>query len=91
MASRTEALMPTYIFACTHDASSETVQRECQGREQAVQYARRYLERALGDSGQAAGSPASVTVAEAHRDAEPRWLGSWDWSAQDGWLWTPLE
>jgi hypothetical protein len=87
---RTEAQMPTYIFACTHDTSSETVQRDCQGREQAVQYARRYLEQALQEA-DLADAPASVTVAEEHRDAEPRWLGSWDWSAQDGWVWTPLE
>ena len=82
--------MPTYIFACRLGASSETVQRECQGREQAVQYARRYLEKALQEPG-LADSSGSVTVAEAHRDAEPRWLGSWDWSGQDGWLWTALE
>jgi hypothetical protein len=85
-----EALMPSYIFACRHHAASETVQRECQGREQAIQYARRYLEQALQDAGQA-GPAASVTVAEEHWDAEPRWLGSWDWSADDGWAWTPLE
>jgi hypothetical protein len=90
MLQRTEAQMPTYIFACMHDASSETVQRECQGREQAVQYARRYLELALQE-GDLADAPASVTVAEEHRDAEPRWLGSWDWNARDGWVWTPLE
>jgi hypothetical protein len=90
MVSRMEVQMPNYIFACTHDASSETVQRNCQGREQAVQYARRYLELALQDA-DLADAPASVTVAEEHRDAEPRWLGSWDWSARDGWVWTPLE
>jgi hypothetical protein len=82
--------MPSYIFACTHEAVSETVQRECLGREQAVQYARRYLELALQESGQAE-APASVTVAEEHWDSEPRWLGSWDWSAEDGWVWTSLE
>ena len=82
--------MPTYIFSCTHDASSETVQRECQGREQAIQYARRYLEQTLQESGQA-DAPASVSVAEQHRDADARWLGSWDWSAHDGWVWTPLD
>ena len=90
MASRTETLMPTYIFACTHDGSSETVQRECQGREQAVQYARRYLETALQEV-DLTDAPASVTVGEEHRDSEPRWLGSWDWSAGDGWAWTPLD
>jgi hypothetical protein len=90
MASRTEAQMPSYIFACTHDAASETVQRNCLGREQAVQYARRYLELALQEA-TLADAPASVTVAEEHRDAGPRWLGSWDWSARDGWVWTPLE
>jgi hypothetical protein len=82
--------MPSYIFACRHDAASETVQRECVGREQAIQYARRYLEQALQETVQA-GAPASVTVAEAHRDSEPRWLGSWDWTAEGGWVWTPLE
>ena len=90
MVSRTEVLMPTYIFSCMHDALPETVQRECQGREQAVQYARRYLEQALQESGQA-DAPASVSVAEEHQDADPRWLGSWDWSAPDGWVWTPLD
>jgi hypothetical protein len=90
MASLTETPMPSYIFACTHDASSETVQRDCQGREQAVQYARRYLELALQEA-ELADAPASVTVAEEHRDAEPRWLGSWDWSTSEGWVWTPLE
>jgi hypothetical protein len=82
--------MPSYIFACRHDAESERVQRECLGPEQAVQYARRYLEQALQQSGRPE-SAASVTVAEEHWDAEPRWLGSWDWSAGDGWVWTPLE
>lgn len=82
--------MPTYIFACRLGPSSETVQRECQGREQAVQYARRYLQNALKASG-LADPPASVTVAERPGDAEPRWLGSWDWSGRDGWGWTPLE
>lgn len=82
--------MPTYTFACQHDAATEMVRRECQGREQAVQYARRYLELALQESGLADAS-ASVTVAEELREAEPRWLGAWDWSAQDGWVWTPLE
>ena len=84
--------MPSYIFACRLDAASETVQRECQGREQAIQYARRYLEQALQESGKA-GSPASasVTVAEEHWDSEPRWLGSWDLNPEDGWAWTPIE
>jgi hypothetical protein len=82
--------MPTYAFCCTHDASSETVHRECQGREQAIQYARRYLELTLQDGGPAV-TPASVSVAEEHWDAEPLWLGSWDWSAEDGWVWAPLE
>lgn len=90
MTGRTEAPMPTYIFCCTQDASSETVQRECQGREQAIQYARRYLELTLQDPGRAP-TPASVSVAEEHREAETLWLGSWDWSAEDDWVWTPLE
>jgi hypothetical protein len=82
--------MPSYIFACRHDAVSETVQRECQGREQAISYARRYLEQALQESGHAE-TPASVTVGEQHFDSEPRWLGSWDLSPDDGWVWTPIE
>ena len=82
--------MPTYIFCCTHDTSSETVQRECQGREQAIQYARRYLESTLQDPGRAP-TPGSVSVAEEHREAETRWLGSWDWSVEEGWVWTTLE
>ena len=82
--------MPSYLFCCTHETASETVQRECQGREQAIQYARRYLERTLQDAGPAS-APASVSVAEEHFDVEPRWLGSWDWTAADDWVWTPLE
>ena len=82
--------MPSYLFCCTHAASSETVQRECQGREQAIQYARRYLEQTLQEAGPA-DKPASVSVAEEHRDAETLWLGSWDWSTRDGWAWSPLE
>lgn len=89
MGPRTEARMPTYTFCCTHEASSETVQRECQGREQAIQYARRYLELTLKDSG--ATTPASVSVAEDHMDTGSRWLGSWDWTVEEGWMWTPLE
>jgi hypothetical protein len=83
--------MPTYIFRCTHDASSETVERDCQGREQAIQYARRYLELALQEAGPTATPPASVSVSEEHLDADPVWLGSWDWTADAGWVWAPLE
>jgi hypothetical protein len=82
--------MPSYIFCCTRDASSETVQRECQGREQAISYARRYLELTLQDS-RPAEAMASVSVLEEHWDAEPLWLGSWDWSAEAGWVWAVLE
>jgi hypothetical protein len=82
--------MPSYIFACRHHDASETVQRKCQGREQAIAYARRYLEQALKETGPS-NATASVTVGEEHQDSEPRWLGSWDWGAEDGWVWTPLE
>jgi hypothetical protein len=90
MAPLTEAPMPSYLFCCTNQAASETVQRECQGREQAIQYARRYLERTLQDCAPAT-PPASVSVAEEHWKHEPVWLGSWDWSAEDGWVWAPLD
>jgi hypothetical protein len=83
--------MPTYIFRCAHGAASEAVERDCQGREQAIQYARRYLELALQEVGPTAAPPASVSVTEERLDAEPVWLGSWDWTAEDGWAWVPLE
>jgi hypothetical protein len=82
--------MPSYLFCCTHETSSETVQRECQGREQAIQYARRYLELTLQDLGPAA-TPASVSVAEGQVASEARWLGSWDWTLEEGWVWAPFE
>ena len=82
--------MPSYLFCCTQETASETVQRDCQGREQAILYARRYLELTLKDAGPAP-PPASVSVSEEQWDVEPRWLGCWDWSAEDGWVWAALE
>ena len=90
MATGPEPLMPSYIFSCTHESSSETVQRDCQGREQAILYARRYLELTLQDRVPAA-ALASVIVAEEHWDAEPRWLGCWDFTTENGWVWAALE
>jgi hypothetical protein len=82
--------MPSYLFCCTHETSSETVQRECQGPEQAIQYARRYLELTLNDASPAT-APAYVSVAEEQWDVEPRWLGCWDFTVEAGWVWAPLE
>ena len=82
--------MPTYTFTCSqNDGLPETVSRDCQGREQAVQYARRYLEAALQER-QSDCIAASISLAEGG-GSTPFWFGAWEWTPESGWCWCPMD